>query len=90
VPAQEGERATRQATPNQAASVDDLLEAGETLPKGWLGLAISKRFCQMMGGDIVVESKPGQGSTFTIWLPRIVDAKQPADAKASGTARARH
>ena len=39
-----------------------------------LGLAISKRFCQMMDGDITVASKPGEGSTFTIRLPRIVDA----------------
>jgi len=34
-----------------------------------LGLALSKRLCEMMGGDIMVHSTPGSGSTFTVDLP---------------------
>ena len=34
-----------------------------------LGLVISRRFCQMMGGDITVASELGKGSVFTVRLP---------------------
>ena len=44
-----------------------------------LGLAISRRFCRMMEGGIEAASTEGQGSTFTITLPR--KAKKPKAMK---------
>ena len=37
-----------------------------------LGLTITKHFCQMMGGDIYVESEHEKGTTFSIRLPVAV------------------
>jgi signal transduction histidine kinase len=38
-----------------------------------LGLALSRKFCVMMGGDINAASEPGKGSTFTMRLPGDVE-----------------
>ena len=43
-----------------------------------LGLALSYRFCQLMGGTISVESELGTGSTFTVRLPATVCESTPA------------
>jgi len=34
-----------------------------------LGLTISREFCAMLGGNISVQSNPGEGSVFTVKLP---------------------
>jgi len=39
-----------------------------------LGLVISQRFCQMMGGDITVASEPGKGSVFTVRPPASAES----------------
>lgn len=45
-----------------------------------LGLAISHRFAQMMGGNMSVESEPGKGSVFTVYLPAEVTSEPSSTA----------
>lgn len=48
-----------------------------------LGLSLSRNLCQLMGGDISVESQLNKGSCFTIRLP--AHAKQEAEGVPGGS-----
>ena len=47
-----------------------------------LGLALSLAFARLMGGDIVVESREGHGTTFTLRLPAALPERSEAETAA--------
>ena len=49
-----------------------------------LGLSQAFGFAKQSGGDIAVISEPGQGATFTIYLPQAAMPTQAAEAAAAG------
>lgn len=60
-------------------------EAGTTRQYGGtgLGLIITRNLADMMGGNITLQSQPGEGSTFTVNIPFRVLSSKPVDAPVS-------
>ncbi|HJS86773.1 MAG TPA: ATP-binding protein, partial [Acetobacteraceae bacterium] len=49
-----------------------------------LGLPMVQGFARQSGGDVRIESAPGQGTTVSLWLPRAMEADEAAMPARSG------
>jgi signal transduction histidine kinase len=70
-------------TPEQVARLfKSFSQADDSISRTYggtgLGLALCRQFCQLMGGDVTVESAHGKGTTFTVRLPVTVKAPAPS------------
>ena len=75
-------------TRDQAARIFDAFtqaDASTTRKYGGtgLGLTITRKFCELMGGRITVDSEPGKGTVFSVRLPLEVAAETRAAAAAA-------
>jgi len=57
------------ANEEQPRIFDRFYKVDKFSPGAGLGLSLSKSIANMMGGDIVVYSKQGEGSVFKFWIP---------------------
>ena len=75
-----------------AEALEDIFEEFKQLPQDaqgrqgtGLGLPIAKRWAELLGGSIAVESDLGKGSTFTVTVPVVYHKQQSLSAESGNT-----
>jgi signal transduction histidine kinase len=70
-------------TPEEQRAIFQWFRQGEHRRAGHgLGLHLAQRLATLHGGTITVQSAPGQGSCFTLWLPAQTTLPIPKDTPA--------
>ena len=75
------------ASENLGKLFQDFVQVGAPAPNPMrgtgLGLSLSKRLAELLGGGVDVRSEPGRGSTFSVTIPnefRVEEARPPDEA----------
>jgi two-component system sensor histidine kinase EvgS len=65
-------------------TLDAAAASASSLPSTGLGMLVSRKLGELMGGSVTLRSSPGAGTEATLLVPLTIDVPVPAAARAAG------